>query len=111
MIEPDKLFRALSEPTRLHCLLLLLTEERHCVCELVHALDLSQPLISRHLRHLRDQGLVTDTRRGQWVYYELSPELPAWVREILEAVLRAHSLEGVRQRLENMPNRPSLSCD
>ena len=111
MREPEKFFRALSDPTRLRCLLLLLTEERLCVCEFVHALDLSQPHVSRHLAQLRDIGIVTDMRRGQWVHYSLHPDLPDWAREVLEAVFRAEALSNVRQRLATMPNRPAISCD
>ena len=110
MREPESFFRALSDATRLRCLLLLLTEERLCVCEFVHALDLSQPRVSRHLGHLRDLGIVTDERRGQWVHYRLSPDLPEWAREVLEAVFRAEALGDVRQRLACMPNRPSVGC-
>lgn len=111
MREPEQFFRALSDPTRLRCLLLLLAEERLCVCEFVHALDLSQPRVSRHLGHLRDLGIVADMRRGQWVHYSLHPELPQWAREVLEAAFQAEALEDIRQRLATMPNRPAVSCD
>lgn len=111
MRDPESFFRALSDATRLRCLLLLLTEERLCVCEFVHALDLSQPRVSRHLGHLRDLGIVTDERRGQWVHYCLSPDLPVWAREVLEAVFQAEALGDVRQRLACMPNRPSIGCN
>ncbi|QIT54908.1 metalloregulator ArsR/SmtB family transcription factor [Aquisalimonas sp. 2447] len=111
MRDPETFFRALSDATRLRCLLLLLAEEQLCVCEFVHALDLSQPRVSRHLGHLRDLGIVTDERRGQWVHYSLSPDLPVWALEVLEAAFQAEALSDVRQRLAGMPNRPSISCN
>lgn len=111
MREPEQLFRALSDPTRLRCLLLLFAEEQLCVCEFVHALDLSQPRVSRHLGHLRDLGIVQDERRGQWVHYRLHPTLPQWAREVLAAAFEAEGLGDVRQRLANMPSRPSVGCD
>ena len=43
-----------------------------CVCELVQATGMPQPRISRHLRVLRDAGLVEDTRDAQWVEYSLA---------------------------------------
>lgn len=106
MKEPEQFFRALSDPTRLRCLLLLFAEERLCVCEIVHALALSQSRVSRHLGHLRDLGIVQDERRGQWMHYRLHAELPEWAREVLAAASRAESLEDIRERLANMPNRP-----
>lgn len=109
MLTPETFFRALSDGTRLRCLLLLVAEERLCVCEFVHALELSQPRISRHLGHLRDLGIVADERHGQWVHYRLHPELPGWAREVLEATVQAHGLGPLRNRLATMPRRPSLS--
>jgi ArsR family transcriptional regulator len=64
-------FRALSDETRLKILDVLAGGER-CVCELVSALDVSQPLLSFHLRALKEAGLVADRREGRWIYYELA---------------------------------------
>lgn len=111
MQSPEHFFRALSDPTRLRCLLLLLSEQQICVCEFVHALGLSQPRVSRHLAQLRDMGIVADERRGQWVYYRLHPDLPQWALTTLEAVFQAEAMSDIRQRLASMPNRPSVSCD
>ena len=108
---PERFFRALADRTRLDCLLLLQDERELCVCEFVHALVLPQPRISRHLGSLRDQGIVSDERRGQWVYYRLSPDLPGWARKVLDAVASAHSLGEVNERLSTMPNRPQVGCD
>ncbi|MCP1676688.1 ArsR family transcriptional regulator [Natronocella acetinitrilica] len=111
MFVPEQFFKALSDGTRLRCLLLLLAEQRLCVCEFVHALDLSQPRVSRHLGQLRDMGIVQDERRGQWVHYRLHPALPQWTIEVLEAAYHADALADIRQRLAAMPNRPSISCE
>ncbi|MDN3517780.1 metalloregulator ArsR/SmtB family transcription factor [Aquisalimonas lutea] len=111
MRDPETFFRALSDPTRLRCLLLLMAEGRLCVCEFVHALDLSQPRVSRHLGHLRDLGIVLDERRGQWVHYRLHPALPQWAHDVLEAAFQAEGLRDIRQRLASMPDRPSAACD
>jgi ArsR family transcriptional regulator, arsenate/arsenite/antimonite-responsive transcriptional repressor len=114
MLNPESFFKALSDATRLRCLLLLASEGRLCVCELVEALDLSQPLISRHLGQLRALGIVLDERRGQWVHYRLHPELPAWSRQVLKTTARdasmAGALERARRRLQAMKIRPSLAC-
>lgn len=108
---PERYFRALGDRTRLDCLLLLRSERELCVCEFVHALELSQPKISRHLAQLRDADIVSDQRRGQWVYYRLHPQLPAWARAVLDSVVEAGRLDPVRQRLSTMPDRPVVACD
>lgn len=86
-LAPQTLFHALSDPTRLRVLALLTNEKELCVCELTEALDLSQPMISRHLAQLRTSALVSDRRAGQWVYYRLHPGLPKWTRSVLAKTL------------------------
>ncbi|QGM21843.1 metalloregulator ArsR/SmtB family transcription factor [Spiribacter sp. 2438] len=108
---PETLFRLLADPTRLQSVMLLHAEGRLCVCELTHALQLSQPKISRHLAQLRDAGVVTDERRGQWVHYRLAEGLPDWAHRVIVAAAEASGSgapgAGARQRLTRMPNRPS----
>jgi ArsR family transcriptional regulator, arsenate/arsenite/antimonite-responsive transcriptional repressor len=110
-LTPDYFFRALSDPTRLRCLVLLATEGELCVCELTHALNEIQPKISRHLASLRESGLVSDRREGLWIHYQLHPDLPAWARETLALVARTqHTAEPYahdKTRLKSMSDRPS----
>lgn len=63
-------FRALSDPTRL-AILSNLTEGERCVCDIQTDLDLSQPLLSFHLRVLREAGLVRSRKAGRWAYYTI----------------------------------------
>lgn len=65
-----KAFKALSDPTRLRILNLLLRSP-HCVCEMESILALPQPLLSRHLAYLRNSGLVESRREGMRVNYRL----------------------------------------
>jgi ArsR family transcriptional regulator len=65
------LMAAMTDPTRLRLVRLLLREEL-CVCELVDALRIPQYKVSRHLRRLRAAGLVEPTRRGRWIHYRIS---------------------------------------
>jgi len=84
---PNELFSLLSDETRLRCLMLLQKEKELCVCEISHIIGSIQPKISRHLALMRQSGLVSDERRGQWVYYSLSPSLPGWAKKIIESAL------------------------
>lgn len=83
----DDLFKALSDETRLRCLVLLAGRGELCVCELTQALGVSQPKMSRHLAALREAGLVADRRQGLWVFYRVNPALPAWVRQVIGATV------------------------
>jgi len=113
-MEPDQFFKALSDLTRLRMLVLLSTEGELCVCELAYALDEIQPKISRHLAQLRDLGVVLDRRQGQWIYYRLNPDFPAWTRAVLmttsgEVITQSPFNEDL-QALTDMPNRPESTC-
>lgn len=83
-LTPLQLFKNLSEETRLTLVLLLRQTGELCVCELSGALAESQPKISRHLAMLRESGLLLDRREGKWIYYRLSPHIPAWAAAIIE---------------------------
>ena len=98
---PTATLQCLAEPTRLRALLLLQHQRALCVCDLQAALGESQPKISRHLRSLRDGGLVRDERRGRWVHYALAPGRPPWLQHLLEELSQAHPeiLQADLQRL------------
>lgn len=97
---PLQVFKCLSDDTRLSLVLLIAQEGELCVCEMTYALRLSQPKVSRHLAQLRQCGLLSDQRDGQWVYYRLASGLPGWGQAIIEA-----GREGERQRLETLTRR------
>ena len=76
------LFDVLADPSRRRVLDLLRDDDR-TVTELVDALDMSQPAVSKHLRVLRDAGLVEARVEAQRRIYTLCPEplveLDAWL--------------------------------
>lgn len=105
---PPHFFKCLGDETRLRILLLLSQDNELCVCELTTALDEIQPKISRHLAYLRQCGLLQDERRGQWVFYCLSPAVPQWAKEVLLTVAANNQalIHDDLQRLQAMANRP-----
>jgi ArsR family transcriptional regulator len=80
-IHPDRVFRALSDWTRLRILNLLQGGEV-CVCDLVGVLESPQPTVSRHLAYLRKAGLVQARKDGVWAYYQLVPAKSDFERAI-----------------------------
>ncbi|OIJ10519.1 transcriptional regulator [Anaerobacillus alkalilacustris] len=65
--------KLLGDKTRL-TIVSLLKERDCCVCEFVELLEMSQPSISQHIRKLKDVNLVTEKRKGQWIFYSLNKE-------------------------------------
>ncbi|MBI2891603.1 MAG: winged helix-turn-helix transcriptional regulator [Nitrospirae bacterium] len=81
--------QSLADPTRLRIVRLLADSRKElCVCELVDALESPQYNVSRHLRVLRQAGLVTERKEGRWVYYGLSPG-PDRFRSILVSAIQS----------------------
>jgi ArsR family transcriptional regulator len=68
-----KLFKALSDETRIRILKVLL-ERECCVCEVMRALDISQSRASRNLGMLEDAGFVRSRRDGLWIVYSVDEQ-------------------------------------
>lgn len=71
MGELAEVFKALSNETRLEILGLIFRHGPLCVCEVEQVLGITQPKASRHLRYLRDAGVLEDERDGLLVNYGL----------------------------------------
>jgi DNA-binding transcriptional ArsR family regulator len=67
----SKVFKALADETRLRILGLLRAREM-CVCEVMVALNLTQPTASHHLGILENVGLIKDRKEGKWVFYSIA---------------------------------------
>lgn len=67
----SSLLKVVSEESRLK-LLCILRKGRHCVCELEEHVNLSQSLISHHLKDLKEAEVVSDEKKGLKVYYSLT---------------------------------------
>jgi ArsR family transcriptional regulator len=87
MRQAVKIFKALSDPTRLRILMLLLQREL-CVCELVYTLKMEQSRISHQLRVLRDADLVEDVREGKWTNYRIPDETKKNLRVLFDKIPR-----------------------
>ena len=68
-----KLFKALSDETRIRILKVLLGREC-CVCEVMQALDISQSRASRNLGILEDAGFINSNRDGLWIVYSIDEQ-------------------------------------
>ena len=99
MRDTIKVFKALSDETRLRILNVLL-ERECCVCEVMQALDISQTRASRNLAALFDAGFLKLRRDGLWSLYSINREgIKGYLNDLVQAVVKA--LEG----------NPTLSLD
>lgn len=65
------LLKLVGEESRLK-ILCILRQGQHCVCEIEQHVNLSQSLISHHLKDLKAAGLIIDEKKGLWSYYSLT---------------------------------------
>ncbi|NHJ47277.1 MAG: winged helix-turn-helix transcriptional regulator [Asgard group archaeon] len=89
-----KFFKALADPIRLEIIDYIDKEEK-CVCDIVELLNISQPLVSRHLKVLRESGIVIDRREGTKKMYRLSNEKILDIIKLLDQNL----LEDLTQKI------------
>lgn len=95
-------FNAVAEPRRRQ-ILVLLADREYSVNEIVETLDVDQPSVSKHLRVLRDTGLVRMRCNGRQKLYRTNAEgirpLHEWASEFER--YWTHQLNRVKQRAEN----------
>ena len=94
----SKIFKALSDPVRLEILDFLRDGEK-CVCVITPHVKLIQPVVSRHLRILKECGLVRDRKDGNRRLYSITDpqvfRLTDGVTSELVAALKAKILEQI----------------
>lgn len=89
IVEPIACCRALGDPTRLRIMrLLATTEDEACLCELEKSLREPGYKLSRHLKILRDAGLLEAEKEGRWVYHRVTraPEFLGYLQEFVKAL-------------------------
>lgn len=84
------LLKAIAEENRLR-ILCLLQKGNLCVCEILEKLNLAQNLISHHLRVLKKNNLVRDSKKGRRVFYSLTHK----GEKITETLLKLTGKGGV----------------
>lgn len=107
-------FAVLAEPSRLAILTLLARHGEMCVCEIQDVLGLSQSRASRHLKALRQAGLLADRRVGTWAHYRVTPTPAPRQKLLLEVIHRwlpPGAEEDVDSRVANYRSAPHNGCE
>ena len=94
---PVRVLKALAEPRRWRIVELLSCEEL-CVCHLAEEVGIPQPLVSHHLRVLRDAGLVEAEKHRQWTYYRLRAGALEEFGDRIGAIIACCPTPGDRRR-------------
>jgi len=97
-------FQALADPTRREILDLLRTTERSAG-DLAERFPVSRPAVSRHLRVLREAGLVAGRKEAQSRYYRLAPEALREVDRWLDRyrVFWTARMQDLKRYVEQLP--------
>lgn len=80
-MENIKVFKALSNRSRIEILKRLKNKDSICACKFLEEMDLSQSTISHHLKVLADCDLVNCRKEGRWHHYSLNETM---INEIIE---------------------------
>lgn len=80
--------KILSDSNRVKMIALMQRDGELCVCEFCDTLKLSQPLVSRHLKQMREAGIVQSKKSGKWALYSLTanPQLDCFLAIIEEKI-------------------------
>jgi ArsR family transcriptional regulator, arsenate/arsenite/antimonite-responsive transcriptional repressor len=90
-----KVLKALSDDGRLRIICLLNKKKDLCVCEIKELIGLSQSTISSHLKKLENSGLISYSKDGKWINYNLDPNIDDDARRIVKDLTKI--LEGDSQ--------------
>jgi DNA-binding transcriptional ArsR family regulator len=103
VLDEDRVFRALADPSR-RAIFERLTRGESAVRDLTPRFNISQPAVSQHLAVLRDAGLVSERREGRLSYYRVEPRglrpLVDWIAHY--QAFWVDRLDGLRALLEEM---------
>ncbi len=90
----ETVFQALSDPLRLRIIrLLVVTKEEACSCELANSLLIPEYKLSRHMKTLRQAGLISTEKEGRWVYHRLFTSNPI-LRSLFKTLQKLPDLEN-----------------
>jgi ArsR family transcriptional regulator len=71
-VQPENIFQALSDPTRIRIIRLLVDSKNEaCLCEMAESLGEPEYKLSRHVKVLRQTGLLSAEKDGRWIYHRL----------------------------------------
>jgi ArsR family transcriptional regulator len=102
----EDILKAFADRNRLR-IVHLLSRKKMCVCELAFVLGITQPSVSRHLKKLKDAGIIADEPEGYWTNYRLK-EQPGLV---VESIMRCIQEESSKDEIFSRDLKRALQAD
>lgn len=108
-MEQAEVFKALADDTRLRILNLLLKEACElCCCEITDSLRAPQYNVSKHLKILRQAGLIEGRQEGRWVNYSIPKKPDQFRKRLLDSVRSMPETPYLRKDYKNLQRRMRL---
>lgn len=82
--EASKILKAIANPNRLMILCQLKILGERNVNQLLANLSISQPALSQHLALMKEEGLISSSKRGTSIYYSISDEIVSAILDALD---------------------------
>jgi ArsR family transcriptional regulator len=80
------LSKVFSDYNRACIFALILRDKQVCVCEICDTLNLSQPLVSRHLKQMKDANILQASQNKKWVVYSLVQEKDSILKCLIKEI-------------------------
>ncbi|AKP50415.1 ArsR/SmtB family transcription factor [Cyclobacterium amurskyense] len=87
-----RVFKALSEESRVRILHLLMQNQELCISDLEHILEFTQTKTSRHVTYLKNAGLIGSKKKDQWTFYYVLDEAHEILNQILKFIKKDQNL-------------------
>jgi len=87
-----RVFKALSEESRVRILHLLMQNKELCISDLEHILEFTQTKTSRHVTYLKNAGLIGSKKKDQWTFYYVLNEAHEILNQILKFIKKDQNL-------------------
>ncbi|MFZ6001992.1 MAG: ArsR/SmtB family transcription factor [Bacteroidota bacterium] len=111
-IEPGaQIFLALSDPSRLRILSLIVANGELCITDLERILEFTQTKTSRHLIYLKNSGILTSRKFNQWVFYQIKEEALDLTQQIFQFLRRDPVLQKDQQVFQTLYNNRELTLN
>lgn len=100
-----EIFQSLSDPYRIRIVRLMISVGELCLCELSEALEEPEYKLSRHIKVLKNSGIITSSREGKWIYHSLVMD-QMFLRSLYKSIIEFPDSEKIASiDLEKFNNR------
>jgi ArsR family transcriptional regulator, arsenate/arsenite/antimonite-responsive transcriptional repressor len=105
------LFKALSDETRLRIFhILMIAEMELCACEFTDVLEVTTYNISKHIKILKNAGLIAERKEGRWVYYRIKANKAIFQNYIQKAIMEMKNTQ-LKKDIKELEKRLKLRIE